>query len=177
MYRINELIQSERNIYHTNDLAVLWNITNRNTLYTTIKRYVQKGVLIPIYKGLYSTIPLKQLDPIALGKAVIHRYTYLSTESVLALEGMISQATYAYTFVSSQSKKVRVGEWSFLFRSLKDEYLYNPAGVIYRNGNFIATTERAVADMLYFNPKYHFDLAESIDFDKVADIRKEVGYI
>jgi hypothetical protein len=90
---------------------------------------------------------------------------------------MISQATYAYTFVSSQSKKVSVGEWSFLFRSLKDEYLYNPAGVIYRNGNFIATTERAVADMLYFNPKYHFDLAESIDFDKVADIRKEVGYI
>jgi hypothetical protein len=33
-----------------------------------------------------------------------------------------------------------------------------------------------VADMLYFNPKYYFDLAESIDFEKVAVIQKEVGY-
>ncbi len=176
MYRLSELVKSDRKLYHSNDLAILWNISNRNTLYTTIKRYVQKGVLIPIYKGLYSTVPIEQLDPLELGKAVIHRYTYLSTESVLALEGIISQTTYAYTFVSSQSKKVRVGNWSFLFRRLKDEYLYNPEGVVNRKGNFIATTERAVADLLYFNPKYHFDLADAIDFEKVAVIQKEVGY-
>jgi hypothetical protein len=176
MYRINELLRSERKIYHANDLAILWNISNRNTLYTTIKRYVQKEVLVPIYKGLYSTVPIDRLDPIELGKAVIHRFAYLTTESVLAMEGIITQTTYAYTFASSQSKKVHVGNWSFLFRKLKDEYLYNPAGIVNRNGNFFATTERAVADMLYFNPKYHFDLADAIDFDKVAGVQKEIGY-
>jgi predicted transcriptional regulator of viral defense system len=176
MYRISELIKVDRKIYHTNDLALLWNITNKNTLYTTIKRYVQKGVLVPIYKGLYSTIPLSQVDPLELGKAIIHRYTYLSTESVLAAAGVISHVTYAYTFVSDITKSVSVGSDSFLFRQLKDEYLYNPTGIENRNGVFVATLERAAADMLYYNPKYHFDIRESIDFKKVNAIQKEVGY-
>lgn len=177
MYRISELIKLDRKIYHSNDLAILWGIANKNTLYTTIKRYVQKGVLIPIYKGLYSTVPLSQLNPLELGKAIIHRYTYLSTETVLAQAGVIAQTTYAYTFVSDQSKRVTVGSISFLFRKLKDEYLYNPSGVINQNGIFVATNERAVADMLYFNPKYHFDVPESVDFDKVKAIQREVGYL
>jgi len=176
MYRINELIKSDRDIYHTNDLAILWNISKKNTLYTTIKRYVQKGILIPIYKGLYSTVPVSELDPQELGRAIIHRYTYLTTESVLAQGGIISQATYAYTFVSSISKKVTVGDTSFRFRKLKDEYLYNPTGIVKKDGNLIATTERAVADMLYYNPKYHFDFSESIDFERVKQIQKEIGY-
>lgn len=177
MYRISELIKLDRKIYHSNDLAILWGIANKNTLYTTIKRYVQKGVLIPIYKGLYSTVPLSQLNPLELGKAIIHRYTYLSTETVLAQAGVIAQTTYAYTFVSDQSKRVTVGSISFLFRKLKDEYLYNPSGVINQNGIFVATNERAVADMLYFNSKYHFDVPESVDFDKVKAIQREVGYL
>ena len=176
MYRLNELIKSDRNIYHSNDLAILWNISNKNTLYTTIKRYVQKGVLIPIYKGLYSTVPVSELDPLELGRAVIHRYTYLTTESVLAQAGIISQATYAHTFVSSLSKKITVGDFSFRFRKLKDEFLFNPTGITNKDGNFVATTERAVADMLYYNPKYHFDFSESIDFKKVKRIQKEIGY-
>jgi len=81
-----------------------------------------------------------------------------------------------YTFVSDLPKKVSVGSMSFLFRRLKAEYLNNPSGVINRNGTFIASTERAVADMLYFNPKYHFDLPQSIDFEKVRLLQKEIGY-
>jgi len=176
MYRLNKLIKSERTIYHSNDLAILWNISNKNTLYTTIKRYVQKGTLIPIYKGLYSTVPVSELDPLDLGRAVIHRYTYLTTESVLAQAGIISQATYAYTFASSLSIKKTVGDFSFVFRKLKDEFLFNPTGITNKNGNFVATTERAVADMLYFNPKYHLDFSESIDFKKVKHMQKEIGY-
>jgi len=176
MYRISELIRLDRKIYHSNDLALLWDINNKNTLYTTIKRYVQKGVLVPIYKGLYSTVPLSQLDPLELGKAIIHRFTYLSTESVLASAGVISQVTYAYTFVSDRSKWVSVGSWSFHFRQLKYEYLNQPTGIENRNGVFVATLERAVADMLYFNPKYHFDVRDGIDFERVKAIQQEVGY-
>jgi hypothetical protein len=176
MYRISELLKLDRKIYHTNDLALLWGISNKNTLYTAIKRYVQKGILLPIYKGLYATVPIKELNPLELGKAIIHRYAYLSTESVLAQAGIITQVTYAYTFVSSQSNRVTVGSMSFLFRKIKDEYLYNPVGITNQRGNFVATTERAVADMLYFNPKYHFDFAELIDFEKVKHIQKEIGY-
>lgn len=111
-----------------------------------------------------------------LGKAIIHRYTYLSTESVLAQAGIIAQTTYQYTFVADLPKKVTVGSQAFLFRKLKTEFLNNPTGIINQNGNFIASPERAVADMLYFNPKYHFDIPESVDFDKVKLIQHTVGY-
>ena len=30
--------------------------------------------------------------------------------------------------------------------------------------------------MLYFNPRYHFDIREAIDFEKVHVIQKEIGY-
>jgi predicted transcriptional regulator of viral defense system len=176
MYRISKLLQLDHKIYHTGDLAILLDISNKNTLYKTISRYIQKGVLFPIYKGLYATLPLSQLDPLELGKAIIHRYTYLSTESVLAQAGVIFQAVYAYTFVSDLPKKVTVGERSFLFRKLKQEYLNNLAGIVNRNGIFVASTERAVADLLYFNPRTHFDAPASIDFEKVRLIQKEVGY-
>lgn len=176
MYRMSELLRLDRKIYHTNDLAILWGIANKHNLYMTITRYIDKGILIPIYKGLYSTVPLSSLDPLELGKAIIHRYTYLTTESVLSQVGVISQSVYDYTFVADQSKRVSVGQWSFRFRRLKDECLYNPSGIENRNGIFVATPERAVADMLYFNPKYHFDVKDPIDFDKVKSIQKEVGY-
>jgi len=176
MYKLNELIKLDRKLYHSNDLAILWGITNKNTLYTTVKRYVKKGILIPVFKGLYSTVPISQLDPRVLGQAIIHNKAYLTTESVLATEGMISQFTYMYTFVSTVSRKLTVGNLTFLYRKLKDIYLNNPAGIEEKEGFFAATAARAVADMLYFNPNYHFDLSDSIDWEKVKAIQKEVGY-
>lgn len=176
MYRLSELLQLDRKLFHTNDLAILWGIADKHNLYMTITRYIDKGVLFPIYKGLYSTVPVSSLNPLELGQAIIHRYTYLTTESILSQAGIISQAVYDFTFVAAISKRVSVGSWNFRFRQLKVDYLYNPAGVINQDRVFIASTERAVADMLYFNPKYHFDISESIDFDKVRLIQKEIGY-
>jgi predicted transcriptional regulator of viral defense system len=176
MYKLNELIKLDRKLYHSNDLAILWGITNRNTLYTTIKRYVQKGILLPVFKGLYSTVPIAQLDPRILGQAIIHKKAYLTTESVLVSKGIIAQMPYMYTFVSSISRKVTVGDMTFLYRQLHDIYLNNPIGVEAQEGFYTATVQRAVADMLYFNPKYHFDLHTSIDWKMVKAIQKEVGY-
>jgi len=176
MYRMSELLQLNRKLYHTNDLAILWGIASKNTLYTTISRYIDKGILFPVYKGLYSTVPLASLNPLELGQAIIHQYTYLTTESVLSQAGVISPRVYDYTFVADLSKRVSIGQWSFRFRKLKDDYLYNPTGIINQNSVFVATTERAFADMLYFNPRYHFDVPGSIDFDKVKSFQKEIGY-
>lgn len=177
MYRINNLIKLDRRLYHTNDLGVLWSTANKNTLYTTISRYVQKGILIPVYKGLYATVPLDQIDPYELGVAIIHRFAYVSCESVLAREGIIAQTTYAHTFVCDVSKKVTTGSRAFVYRKLKDEFLHNPAGITSQGSTEVASLERAVADMLYFNPRYHLDGANRVDWGKVKQMQKEVGYI
>ena len=170
------MLEINRQLFHTNDLAVLWGMENRQTLYQTISRYIKKGILFPIYKGLYSTVPLDELDPLDLGPAIAHHYTYLSTETVLAQAGVISQNVFDLTYIASFSRKVSVGKWTFRFRQMKDVFLFNSLGVEKNNGRFVAAVERAAADILYYAPNYYFDSPEMLNFEAVKAIQKEVGF-
>ena len=175
--KLQILLQQNVQLFHTTDIAVLWNITNKNTLYTTIKRYTKRNLLQTVQKGLYATRPTNALDQLVLGASIIHSYSYVSTETVLAHMGIINQSLPLITFVGIRSKRFSVGDSNFRVRKLKPEFLYNNAGVNLKNGVFFASTERAIADLLYFNQAYHFDNETLIDWDKVANIQKEVGYI
>lgn len=174
--KLNLLMKSGRNLFHTQDLALLWGVEKRNTLYTTIKRYVKKGVLIKITKGLYSTLPLEYIEHEELGSVLIHMFCYLSCESVLATEGVINQKVYPLTFVSSVSRKIKFDDDLFIYRKLNEKHLLNPEGIKKENGYFTASKERAVSDMLYFNPKYYFDNPSLIDWNRVEEIQRKVGY-
>lgn len=176
MYRINKLLEINRQLFHTNDLAVLWGMQKRQSLYQTISRYIKQGILFRVYKGLYATVPLEELEPLDLGPAIAHQYTYLSTETVLAQAGVISQKVFDYTYIAGFSKKISLGKGTFRFRQMKDAFLFNPLGVENQNGKFIATFERAAADLLYYAPDYYFDSPELLNFDRVRAIQKEVGF-
>lgn len=157
MYRLDTLLKNDRKLFHTQDLALLWKISDRNTLYTTIKRYVAKGILITVHKGLYSTMELSKLDPVELAVAMIHNYAYVSCETILARNGVIAQEINGLTLISNKSAKFKVGENSVLVRKMADNLLYNPEGIIRVGNVFEATVKRAMADMRYFAPKYHYD--------------------
>ncbi len=171
------LLKQERKLFHTKDLSLLWKVDNPTTLRRTISRYIKRGILIPIYRGFYSVLPLEKIDAFDLGTSAFHSYCYVSTETVMVQAGIIFQHIYAHTFCSSKTKTIQIGENIYKSRSLKDEFLYNPTGIIDHPTYKIATTERAIADMLYFNPKYYFDAHDEIDWKKVKEIQKEVGYI
>ena len=175
--KIQKLLHNGKSVYHTQDLAVIWGISNSNTLYTTIKRYVQKGLLNKIHKGFYSTIPVKDINPFYLGLLAIHRYGYISTESVLINEGLMFQDIKYITIVSSVSKRFNIAGYDFLVRKMKDDFLYNNSGIIIKDGVSIASTNRAIADMLYFNPKYHFDCNKKINWSEIDKIKKKVNYV
>lgn len=175
MYKIDKLLKEQRQLFHTNDLALLWAINNRNTLYTTIKRYIQKGILIPIHKGFYSAVPLEKINPLQLGISYLHQYSYVSLEYVLSQNGFIFQPSPYITLVSSVSKKFTIGPYWYWSRRLKDVFLYNQAGIENKDGVALASCERAIADMLYFNPYFNFD-QRKISWLKVKAIQKEVGY-
>jgi len=157
MYRIDVLLKLDRKLFHTQDLALIWGIVNKNTLYTTIKRYLDRGILIPIHKGFYSTIPVNRIDPWLLGISYLHRYAYVSCETILIKEGVIFQSGNYITLVSDVSLKFKVAGFSYLVRKMQDRYLYDDSGIKNVNGVFVADRDRAVKDMLYFNPSYHFD--------------------
>lgn len=170
------MLRQDRKLFHTNDLALLWQISNKNTLYTTIKRYVKKGVLIPIHKGFYSTQDLKNIDPVVLGIGYLHQYAYLSTETILFKKGIINQEVFCVTLISNISRKFSIGSHSYKVRQLRDEFLYQTTGVFVKNGYNQASPERAAADLLYFDSNYHFDGEKLIDWDKVRFIQKKVGF-
>lgn len=163
-------------MFHTNDLALLWDIADRNTLYTTVKRYIKRGVLTPIHKGFYTTGKIESLDPVELGIKSLHRYAYLSTESVLVEEGIILQEIVYITLVSDISRQFQIIGNSYRVRKMESRFLYQTIEITDKNGYKKATVERAVADLLYFNPRYHLDGAKLIDWGKVKFIQKEVGF-
>ena len=60
---------------------------------------------------------------------------------------------------------------------MNPRFLYQTAGIEIESGVLMATVSRAVADMLYFDPHYHFDAQANIDWNEVKQIQKEVGFI
>lgn len=172
--RFAQLASMGEVVFHTSDLAILWQITDKNTLYTTLKRYVKQGLLYRIWRGMYSLKPVEQLDPLFVGVKALHRYAYISMETVLFQSGIINQYPHAVALISSVSRGFTIGGQVYVCRKLADQYLYETAGISERNGVLLANAERAIADRLYFNPKAYFD--SPINWKKVRQIQKAVGY-
>jgi len=166
-------------VFHAGDLANLWHITNKNTLYTSLKRYVKRGFLFRIRKGLYSVKPPEEVSGELLGVKALHGYAYVSTETVLARAGLIFQHIPYITLVSGKSKRFSLAGQDYFSRKLAVKFLYNSAGIfVGDHGVLAASAERAIADLLYFNPHAYIDAAESslLDWGKVALIQEAVGY-
>ena len=163
-------------VFHVDDLAALWQIKDKNTLHTTLKRYNQQKLLFRIYRGLYSIKPINKVNPFLLGVKALHAYAYISAETVISISGIITQDIRSITLISNKSKRFNIGEYDFYSRKLSERFLYNPAGIEIVNGVKTASLERAIADLLYYNPKYFFDADSNISWKKVKAIQAEVGY-
>ncbi len=174
--RFAKLARLGEQVFHVGDLANLWNIKNKNTLHTTLKRYTGTGLLFRVYRGLYSIKPVGEIDPYLLGVKALHKFAYISTETVLSNAGIILQKIHYITIVSFESKKFTIGDTDYRSRQLADKFLFQKKGINVRNGVNIATVERAVADLLYFYPNFHFDNPKQVDWEKVVKIQKEMGY-
>lgn len=170
------LLEQDKNIFRTSDLAVLWNIEKKNTLYTTVKRYVNRNILYRIQKGLYSTMPITKLHPYELGCAIAGPLSYVSTETVLSNQGVIMQEVRQITLVGRKSKEFDLNDNSYICRYLNEEFLVNRIGIDTKDSYSISTKERAVADLHHFNPKYFFDNQEAINKEKLEKIKSEIGY-
>ncbi len=176
--RLSRIAALGETVFHAGDAANLWRITNKNSLNKTLSRYVSDGILHRIYKGFYSVRKVGDINPIFLGAKAINAYAYLSCESVLFQNGVLNQSPQEITFVSSDSKHFKIAGINYRSRRMSDEFLFNDVGVETKDGVRVATLSRAMADMLYFNPKKHFDVASTnlIDWGKVKEIISAVGY-
>lgn len=174
--RFVALSRMDEVIFHARDAAVIWGITNVNTLHTTLSRYVRAGLLFRLQNGLYSVKPPRELNTLLVGSKAIHSFCYVSTETILSRAGFIQQYLSHITFISAISRQFSLAGHTFLSRRIADTYLFNEEGVVCDGGVLMASPARAVADMLYFNPHYHFDASAHIDWDEVNRVQTVVGY-
>jgi predicted transcriptional regulator of viral defense system len=165
-------------IFHIDDLANIWNISNKHTLRMTLLRYAKSGNMYRIYRGLYSLKKTDDIDPYLLGIKALHSPAYISCESVLFDNGIINQPPQEITLISKFSKHFTVGNNRYRSRRLSPDFLFNDKGIGMRNGIRIASIERAIADIYYFNPKKYLDVINSkiVNWKKVGEIIEAVGY-
>ena len=176
MDRLATLLKFNQRLLHTQDLALLWGIQNRHNLRITISRYIKKGTLNSVMRGLYSIVPINKLNKYELGPALIHKFCYLSCESVLEEHGAINRKVFPLVYVSSVSRKIELNGNLFIYRQMNAEYLLNPRGIVFENGLYKASLERAVADCEYFNMNVFYDSSDLIDWNKVSDLKTKIGY-
>lgn len=121
-----------------------------------IKRALHKKTLLPLKKGLYTT------DRYFLGEpektayrefiAAKLRYpSYLSREYVLANYGLLTEATYPLTSVTTKTTKTyRNFLGTYLYFNIKEELFFGfQKAVFYHNIYFVADKAKALFDFLY----------------------------
>lgn len=172
--RFAKLAALGETVLHTRDLAVLWDISDANTLHTTLKRYTRQGLLHRLWRGMYAVKPADRIDLFFLGVKALHGYAYVGFETILFQAGVMNQRPTAITLASRVSRRFVLAGQSYVSRKLADRYLYQMAGIREENGVKVASVERAVADVLYVNPRAFFD--GPIDWPEVRRIQEAVGY-
>ncbi|MBN1915657.1 hypothetical protein JW796_01510 [Candidatus Dojkabacteria bacterium] len=174
--KLKKLLEQDIRIFRTTDLAVLWEIVNKETLWKTIYRYVKRQILYPIQKGLYSTVPIEKLDDYELGCAMCGPFSYISTETVLQNKGIIMQGMNKTTLIGQKRREFKFKDKIFLCRYLNTKYLLNRKGILQKTRYYIATKERAFSDLMHINPNYFVDNNQSIDSNKVNKLKTQLGY-
>jgi predicted transcriptional regulator of viral defense system len=174
--RFQILAKLGEKIFHSSDLARLWGINSKNTLSVTLHRYVKQEYLYRVFKGFYSIMPVKKLDPKLLGIKAMHQFSYISTETVLSEAGIIQQLMPNITIISGKSKRFVINEQSYQCRKLNDAHLYNPVGIQEINGYKLASVTRALADLLYYNKLFHIDNQNPIDWFALNEMQRNIGY-
>jgi predicted transcriptional regulator of viral defense system len=136
-------------IFTAADIAKLIGSTNANTIYKTVERLTRNGILSKLNKGLYFAVATPpDLFEIANG---LYVPSYVSLESALYRYGVISQAPYTITSVSTnRSKKKTALNNEFEYTHLNPKYFF---GYVRDRDILIASREKALLDLLYLVSK------------------------
>lgn len=116
-----------------------------------LARMVQRGIYIPIVKGLYET---EKSTPGYLLAGSIYGPSYLSFEFALAFYGMIPEAVYTFTsatFEKKRKKKYKTSFGTFTYRDIPSN-VYSYGLEMKKEGNYsylLASPEKALCDQLY----------------------------
>ncbi len=172
MTKIEKLLIHSNNVYTTQDLAVIWEISDKTKLWNIIRHYLRVNKLTRIHKGIYALTPTTSVKPYTsfeLGQKLITP-SYISFYTALAKHGIISQYYENIHLAALISKSLQIDNQTFVYHKIKNSVFYDPTGIKDQTTYQIADPERAICDSLYLFPNLAFDNLDSIDTQKLSQI-------
>ncbi|MCL5113165.1 MAG: hypothetical protein M1554_01635 [Patescibacteria group bacterium] len=166
---IEKLITSGKKVFTTDDLAVIWEISDRKKLIGRIKHYLRQQRLIHVYKGIYAYGDYSAMD--VAQKLVPMSYISLYTSS--QIHGLTFQYYPTIFCISLKSKKYDIDDQTYEYHKVKEAIFFNSMGLTEENGYILSNKERTVCDLLYVFPHFAFDNLRGIDTNKL----REISYI
>jgi predicted transcriptional regulator of viral defense system len=133
---------------------LLAGIPDQLPLKVQISRWCKSGNLIQLRRGLYLLAePFRKREVSGFYLAsIIVRPSYISFEKALEFHGLIPEAVYVYSSVTTKRPaKFSRDIWNFDYRHVKNEFFwgYNSVAVD-KQTVFIASPEKALLDLCYF---------------------------
>jgi len=162
MELIKTLERLNKPYYSIADLEKITGLT-RESLYVTLKRLADRGILEKMGQGIYRLFTAKgSLENIA---ASLYIPNYLSFESALSRYGVLNIVPYTITFATTRkTKRITLQGRDIEYRQIKKDLFL---GYDMQGGIYLAKPEKAFLDLAYLASR---GLA-SIDADEL-DIRK-----
>jgi hypothetical protein len=163
---IEKLITGGKKVYTTDDLAVIWQISDRKRLIARIKYYLRQQRLLHIHKGLYA---YGQYTPLDVAQKLVP-LSYLSLYTTSQMYGLTFQYYSTIFCVSLTSRKYDIDGQKYEYRKVKEAIFYNDLGLVKEDGRTIANKERTICDLLYVFPGFAFDNLRNVDTEMLRKI-------
>ncbi|MFH2022071.1 MAG: hypothetical protein ABIJ33_02200 [Patescibacteria group bacterium] len=166
--KIEKLLASSQNVFTTQDLAVIWGVTNAVSLHANIQYYVGLGKIKRIHKGIYV---VREYTSFEFAQKIVTP-SYISFYSALVAHGIVFQLYTSIHSASLISKKINISQEKFVYHKLKEQVFSDSIGIENMSTYLIAGPERAICDSLYLYSGLAFDNLRMIDFDVLRKISK-----
>lgn len=166
---IEKLALSKKLVFTTEDLAVIWQISQRRRLIELIKYYLREKRLTSIYKGVYAYG--KDYTPLDIAQKLVP-LSYISLYTTSLMHGLTFQYYETIYAISLKSKKYNVGNQDYIYHRAKESIFYNQLGIVNNGRYMMADKERTITDCLYVFPHIAFDNLRGVDKDKLFTLSK-----
>lgn len=173
MTKAELLLSTSQTVFSVDDLAILWQISDRSKLWELIKYYIRTNRLDKVHRGVYAISG--KFSPF---EAAIKLFppAYISFTTALAQHGAFYQYSNEVHAMAQASKRFKLANGQIIiYHQLRNEILLNQLGIEKTDGYWIASLERAICDTSYLIPSFGFETMGNVNPNFLEELSKIYG--
>lgn len=166
---IEKLLLSGKRVFTIEDLAVIWQISERRKLIERVKYYLRVKRLSHLHKGVYAYGT--DYTPLDVAQKIVP-LSYISLYTTSQMHGLTFQFYSTIYCISLKSKKYTLNGQRYIYSKVKESVFYNQKGLVNNGRYYIADIERTICDCLYVFPGFAFDNLTGVNKEKLFELSK-----